>query len=75
MACERKSSLFGGLDCGADRAAFIATLIIMTAKLNDIGPQAWLADALARISDTPMTKLEQLLPRDWTPPTVNSQAA
>ena len=53
-------------DRGADRAAFMATLI-MSAKLNDIDPQAWLADVLARIADTPVTKLEQLLPWNWQP--------
>ena len=30
----------------------MATLI-MTAKLNDVDPQAWLADVLARIADIP----------------------
>lgn len=52
----------------------MATLI-MTAKLNDIDPQAWLADVLARIADTPIIRLEQLLPSNWTPPTVNALAA
>jgi transposase len=66
--------LFAGSDRGADRAAFMATLI-MTAKLNDIDPQAWFADVLARIADTPITKLEQLLPWNWTLPTINAQAA
>lgn len=74
FALGRKSWLFAGSDRGADRAAFMATLI-MTAKLNDIDPQAWLADVLARIADTPITKLEQLLPWNWIPPTVNAQAA
>jgi transposase len=41
----RKSWLFAGSERGADRAAIMATL--MTAKLNGIDPQAWLADALA----------------------------
>ena len=27
--------------------------LIGTAKLNDIDPQAWLVDAIARISDMP----------------------
>jgi len=74
FALGRKSWLFAGSDRGADRAAFMATLI-MTAKLNDIDPQAWLADVLARIADTPIIRLEQLLPWNWTPPTVNAQAA
>ncbi len=74
FALGRKSWLFAGSDRGADRAAFMATLII-SAKLNDIDPQAWLADVLARIADTPITRLEQLLPWNWTPPAVNAQAA
>ncbi|WP_437354146.1 IS66 family transposase [Neorhizobium petrolearium] len=74
FALGRKSWLFAGSDRGAGRAAFMATLI-MTAKLNDIDPQAWLADVLARIADTPMTRLEQLLPWNWTPPAIRAQAA
>ena len=64
FALGRKSWLFAGSDRGADRAAFMATLI-MTAKLNDIDPQAWLADVLANIADTPISRLEQLLPWNW----------
>ncbi|ANM13624.1 UNVERIFIED_ORG: transposase [Rhizobium aethiopicum] len=74
FALGRKSWLFAGSDRGADRAAFMATLI-MTAKLNDINPQAWLADVLARIADTPITRLEQLLPWNWKSPAADAQAA
>ena len=48
---------------------------IMSAKLNDIDPQAWLADVLANIADTPISRLEQLLPWNWTPELLNAQAA
>jgi len=34
--------------------------LIQTAKLNDIDPQAWLANVLARMADTPQTKLADL---------------
>jgi hypothetical protein len=44
----------------------MATLIT-SAKLNDVDPQAWLADVLGRIADTPVTRLEQLLPWSWQP--------
>jgi transposase len=74
FALGRKSWLFTGSDRGADRAAFMATLI-MSAKLNDIDPQAWLADVLARIADTPITRLDQLLPWSWQPTTLKAQAA
>ena len=39
----------------------------MTAKLNDVDPQAWLADVLDRIAASPITKLEQLLRWNWQP--------
>ena len=42
----------------------MATLI-MTAKLNDVDPQAWLADLLARIADIPQGLLPALLPWNW----------
>lgn len=74
FALGRKSWLFAGSDRGADRAAFMTTLI-MSAKLNDIDPQAWLTDVLTRIADTPITKLEQLLPWNWTPLMLDTQAA
>ena len=74
FALGRKSWLFAGSDRGAERAAFMATLI-MSAKLNDIDPQAWLADVLANIADTPISRLEQLLPWNWTHKTLSAQAA
>jgi hypothetical protein len=64
FALGRKSWLFAGSDRGADRAAVMATLI-MTAKLNDIDPQAWLADVLARIASIPQGRLGELLPWEW----------
>ena len=42
----------------------MATLI-MTAKLNDVDPQAWLADVLARINDHAIHRLDELLPWNW----------
>ena len=62
----RKAWLFCGSDRGGQRAAVIYTLI-QTAKLNDVDPQAWLADVFARIADHPATRLDQLLPWNWTP--------
>jgi len=64
FALGRKSWLFAGSERGADRAAAITTLI-MTAKLNDIDPLAWLADVLARIADMPQSRLHELLPWEW----------
>ncbi|MGX9182190.1 IS66 family transposase [Mesorhizobium sp. BHbdii] len=64
LALGRKSWLFAGSQRGADRAAVIYTLIA-TARLNDVDPQAWLADVLARIADTPQGPLSDLLPWNW----------
>jgi len=64
FALGRKSWLFAGSDRGADRAAAMTTLI-MTAKLNDVDPLAWLADALARIANLPQQRLAELLPWNW----------
>ena len=64
LALGRKAWLFAGSDRGADRAAVMYTLIA-TARLNGIDPQAWLADALARIAETPQSRLSELLPWNW----------
>ncbi len=66
LALGRKSWLFAGSDRGADRAAFMYTMIV-TAKLNDIDPLAWLADVLARITNMPQYRLPALLPWNWLP--------
>jgi transposase len=64
FALGRRSWLFAGSERGADRAAAIATLI-MTAKLNHVDPQAWLADVLGRINAHPARALDDLLPWNW----------
>lgn len=65
FALGRKAWLFAGFERGAYRAAVMATLIT-TAKLNDVDPQAWLADALiTRIAATQQSQLSELLPWHW----------
>lgn len=64
IALGRKSWLFAGSDRGGQRTAFMLSLI-GTAKLNDIDPQAWLADVLSRIADIPQNRLHELLPWNW----------
>ena len=74
LALGRKSWLFAGSERGAERAALMYTLI-QTAKLNNVDPQAWLADVLARIADTPQTQLAELLPWKWRPELLRNKAA
>src|ERR1022692_3503621 len=64
IALGRKAWLFAGSDRGGERAAAMYSLIV-TAKLNDVDPRAWLADVLARIADHPVQRLHELLPWNW----------
>ena len=64
LALGRKAWLFAGSDRGAERAAVMYTLI-MTARLNEIDPKAWLADVFGRIADLPQQRLHELLPWEW----------
>jgi transposase len=74
IALGRKSWLFAGSDRGGERAAVMYSLIV-TAKMNDIDPQAWLADVLARIADHPASKLDDLLPWNWKTRQADAQVA
>jgi transposase len=64
IAVGRHNWTFAGSDNGGRRAAAIYTLI-ETAKLNDVDPQAWLADVLARLQDQPAKRIDELLPWNW----------
>ena len=64
IALGRKSWLFAGSDRGGQRAAMMYSLIV-TAKMNDVDPQVWLADVLARIAEHPASRLDELLPWQW----------
>jgi hypothetical protein len=66
IALGRKSWLFCGSDRGGQRAAVMYSLIV-TAKMNNVDPQAWLADVLARIAEHPVHRLDELLPWNWRP--------
>jgi transposase len=39
--------------------------LIQTCKLNNVDPQAWFADVLARIPDHKIPDLAALLPWNW----------
>jgi transposase len=64
VAMGRKNWTLAGSDEGGRRAAAIYSLIA-TAKLNDVDPQAWLADVLALLPDHPARRIEELLPWQW----------
>jgi transposase len=73
IALGRKSWLFCGSDRGGQRAAAMYSLIV-TAKMNGVDPQAWLADVLSRIAAHPAHRLDELLPWNWRPPAQRASA-
>jgi transposase len=74
VAVGRRNWTFAGSDEGGRRAAAIYTLIA-TATLNDVDPQAWLADVLARLPDHPAKPIHELLPWNWRPQDRTAEAA
>jgi hypothetical protein len=48
----------------AANTAIMYTLI-ETARFNEVDPEAWLADIIARIADHPISRLDELLPWKW----------
>ena len=69
----RKNYLFAGSDAGGERAALLYSLLV-TCRLNDIDPYAYLSDVLARIADHPVKRVAELLPFNWAT-AVQAQAA
>lgn len=69
IALGRKSWLFAGSDRGGQRAAAMYSLIV-TANMNDVDPQAWLADVLARIAAGSMNSCRRTGVRCRASPTV-----
>lgn len=65
MVLGRKNWLFAGADVGGERAAAMYTLI-ETAKLNGLDPEAYLRDVITRIADHKITRIDELLPWNWT---------
>lgn len=61
VALGRKAWLFAGSSRGDDRATLMYSLIF-TAKMNDVDPQAWLADVLARMPSIIVSRFPELLP-------------
>ena len=74
IALGRKSWLFAGSDRGGQRAAVMYSLIV-SAKMNDIDPQAWLAHVLTNIAEYPVSRLDELLPWNCQPQDANTRQA
>ena len=65
VALGRKNYLFAGSDAGGERAAAIYTLL-GSAKLTGLDPELYLRHVLERIADHPITRIEELLPWNFS---------
>ena len=65
-AHKRNNWLFAGSLRAGQRAAAVMSLI-QSAKLNGHDPYAYLKDVLARLPTQKNSRIEELLPHNWTP--------
>ena len=73
IAIGRGNWTFFGSDNGGKTAAVLLSFIAMC-KRNAVEPFAWFRDVLSRIATHPITRLEELLPHNWKPLGVATQA-
>jgi len=66
LALGRKNYLFAGSNKAAQRVAMIYSLFA-SCREHDVNPRQWLTDVLLRIQDTRPSRMEELLPGQWTP--------
>jgi transposase len=65
LTLGRRNWTFLGSDSGGDRAAIFFTLI-QSCKLNGVNPEAYLADLISRVGDHPASRIDELLPWNWS---------
>ena len=72
MTLGRRNYLFAESNSGGEQAASIYTLVT-TAKLNDLNPETYLKDILAKIADGhTINHIDDLLPWRMVPAAVTS---
>jgi transposase len=64
VAIGRKNWLFAGNDAAAENHARLYTLIA-SAQRHGVDPEAYLRSVLAKIGQTPMSRIDQFLPEVW----------
>jgi uncharacterized protein YbjT (DUF2867 family) len=67
MAIGRNNWLFAGSLRAGKRAAAIMSLV-HSARLNGRDPYAYLRDVLERLPTQPASRIAELLPHRWSPP-------
>lgn len=68
IAVGRKNWLFAGNESGGMHLAIMQSMAA-TCKANNVNFRAWMEDVLVKISDTPATEIDSLLPHLWKPET------
>lgn len=73
IALGRKNFLFVGNDNAGQNLAILQSLV-SSCQLNDINPQEYLSDVLIRIQTHPQSRIDELLPHQWKPPTLDDSS-
>jgi transposase len=66
-ALGRKNFLFVGNDAAGENLAGLYS-IIATCEANGVNPVAYLADVMMRVGNHPASRIDEILPQNWTPP-------
>ena len=74
VALGRKNFLFVGDDEGGENLATLQT-VVATCIASGVSPEAYIADVLLRIADTPASRIDELLPAAWKPAAQATQSA
>lgn len=66
VAVGRRNWLFAGSRAGGERAAALYT-VIQTCKANNVDPQGYIADVIARVADDwPANGWDEPIPSNWS---------
>jgi transposase len=71
VALGRKNFLFVGNDEAGENLAGLYSLVA-TCEANGVNPTAYLADVLIRVHEHPNSRIDELLPHNWTRPSPNT---
>jgi len=72
-ALGRKNFLFVGHDEAGENLAGLYSLIA-TCEANEVNPVDYLADVMLRVQTHPASRIDELLPHNWTPPRAEPSA-
>ena len=64
---NRKNFLFVGHDEAGENLAGLYSLIA-TCEANQVNPVDYLADVMLRVQTHPASRIDELLPHNWSPP-------